>query len=192
MDTLTSSRNWLPALSGLKPGRITVMLAPHAARALLLEGAARLALHHTVRVLDGGNQFNAYNVARSIRRYTADLEPTLARIHLARAFTCYQVETLISGAAMQVKPTQVTFILDMLSTFNDENVPLAERKRLLERIRLALRAIARQSILVIGLRPAHPGYPDTIELVEKVMSWADDVWQAEERPVLQPALRLFA
>ncbi len=105
MDTLTSSRNWLPALSGLKPGRITVMLAPHAARALLLEGAARLALHNTVRVLDGGNQFNAYNVARSIRRYTADLEPTLARIHLARAFTCYQVETLVSGAAMQVEAT---------------------------------------------------------------------------------------
>jgi hypothetical protein len=192
MDTLTSSRNWLPALSGLKPGRITVMLAPHAARALLLEGAARLALHNTVRVLDGGNQFNAYNVARSIRRYTADLEPTLARIHLARAFTCYQVETLVSGAAMQMKPPQVTFILDMLSTFNDENVALAERKRLLERIRLALRVIARQSILVIGLRPAHPGYPDTVELVERVMGWADDIWQAEERPVLQPALRLFA
>lgn len=192
MDTLTSSRNWLPALSGLKPGRITMMLAPHAARALLLEGAARLALHNTVRVLDGGNQFNAYNVARSIRRYTADLEPTLARIHLARAFTCYQVETLVSGAAMQMKPPQVTFILDMLSTFNDENVALAERKRLLERIRLALRVIARQSILVIGLRPAHPGYPDTVELVERVMGWADDIWQAEERPVLQPALRLFA
>lgn len=192
MDTLTSSRNWLPALSGLKPGRITVMLAPHAARALLLEGAARLALHNTVRVLDGGNQFNAYNVARSIRRYTSELEPTLARIHLARAFTCYQVETLISGAAMQSRPNQVTFILDMLSTFNDENVSLVERKRLLERIRLALRVIARQSVLVIGLRPAHPGYPDTVELVERVMSWADDVWQAEERPVLQPALRLFA
>lgn len=192
MDTLTSSRNWLPALSGLKPGRITVMLAPHAAHALLLEGAARLALHGTVRVLDGGNQFNAYNVARSIRRYTSDLDGTLARIHLARAFTCYQVETLITGAATQVHPTSVTLVLDMLSTFNDENVPLAERRRLLDRIRLGMRAIARQSVLVVGLRPPHPGYPDTAELVEKVLGWADDVWQAEARPVPQPALRLFA
>jgi hypothetical protein len=192
MDTLTSSRNWLPALSGLKPGRITVMLAPHAAHALLLEGAARLALHGTVRVLDGGNQFNAYNVARSIRRYTSDLDGTLARIHLARAFTCYQVETLITGAATQVHPTSVTLVLDMLSTFNDENVSLAERRRLLDRIRLGMRAIARQSVLVVGLRPPHPGYPDTAELVEKVLSWADDVWQAEARPVPQPALRLFA
>ena len=191
MDTLTSSRNWLPALSGLKPGRMTVMLAPHAARALLLEGSARLALHGTVRVLDGGNQFNAYNVARSIRRYTSDMEAALARIHLARAFTCYQVETLISGAAMQVQPASVTLILDMLSTFNDENVPLAERRRLLERCRLAMRTIARQSVLLVGLRPPHPGYPDTVELVERVMSWADDVWQAET-PMPQPALRLFA
>jgi hypothetical protein len=192
MDTLTSSRNWLPALSGLKPGRMTVMLAPHAARALLLEGAARLALHGTVRVLDGGNQFNAYNVARTVRRYTADIDGTLARIHLARAFTCYQVETLVTGAATQVKPASVTLILDLLSTFNDENVPLAERKRLLERIRLSLKVIARQSVLVVGLRPPHPGYPDTVELVERVMSWADDVWQAEAQPVMQPALRLFA
>jgi hypothetical protein len=191
MDTLTSSRNWLPALSGLKPGRITVMMAPHAANTLLLETSARLALHNTVRVLDGGNQFNAYNVARSIRRYTSDLDGALARIHLARAFTCYQVETLVTGAAMQTPLTAVTVILDMLATFNDENVSIVERRRLLERCRLAMRKIARQSILVVGLRPAHPGYPDTVELVDRVLSWADDVWQAE-KPVPQPALRLFA
>lgn len=192
MDTLTSSRNWLPALSGLKPGRVTVLLAPQAACALLLESAARLSLHETVRVLDGGNQFNAYTVARSIRRTTSDINRALSRIHLARAFTCYQVETLVSSAARQAQPASATLILDMLSTFNDENISLAERKRLLERIRLGLKVISRQSVLVIGLRPAHPGYPDTAALVEQVLGWADDVWQAESKPAAQPPLRLFA
>jgi hypothetical protein len=201
MDTLTSSRSWLPALNGLRPGKIYVLFAPHAARALMLEAAGRLALRSTVRVLDGGNQFNAYHVARSIRRYTSDLETTLARIQLARAFTCYQVETLICGAASPLhsaalgagifQPAAVTLVLDLLATFNDDNVSLTERRRLLDRCHLAMRRIAEQSALLVGLRPARPGHDDQIELVETVLSWADDIWQAEV-PAAQPALRLFA
>jgi len=201
MDTLTSSRNWLPALSGLRPGKIYVFFAPHAARTLMLETAGRLALRSTVRVLDGGNQFNAYQVARSIRRFTPDIETTLARIQLARAFTCYQVETLLCGAASPLhsvalgsgvfQPAAVTLVLDLLGTFNDDNISLPERHRLLDRCHAAMRRIAEQSILLVGLRPARYGHDDQIELVETVLGWADDVWQAEA-PVQQPALRLFA
>lgn len=202
MDTLTSSRTWLPALQGLRPGSIYIMLAPHAARALMLETAARMALRNTVRVLDGGNQFNAYHVARSIRRYSADLEGTLARIQLARAFTCYQVETLICGAASGLpQPGQlgrggsnhaaVTLILDMLATFHDDNVSLAERKRLLLRCRSALQRIAERSILMLGIRPPRAGAADQEELSEMVLGWADDIWRAEP-PQTQSAPRLFA
>jgi hypothetical protein len=45
-----------------------------------------------VRVLDFGNSFNFHVISRALRRYTVDLHtPTLERIHVARAFTCYQV-----------------------------------------------------------------------------------------------------
>ena len=47
-----------------------VLTAPHAAAKLMLELSARLSLAGEVRVLDGGNRFNVYPVARAARRYT--------------------------------------------------------------------------------------------------------------------------
>ena len=58
----------------LASGQILAILAPHAGRSLMLETAARFSLRGPVRVLDGGNHFNAYIVARSIRRFTADID----------------------------------------------------------------------------------------------------------------------
>ncbi len=183
MDTITSSREWLPITRSLQPGQIHALLAPHAGAALMLETAARLSVHGSVRVLDGGNQFNAYHVARSIRRLSAELEPALTRIHLARAFTCYQVETLICGAATSYdvpgRGAPVTLVFDLLGTFADDNVSLVERRRLLERCRLAMRQIAAHSVLLVGLRPARAGHPDQDELLQIVLGWVDNLWQAE-------------
>ena len=50
----------------------------------MLDLAAQLAAHGPLRVLDGGNQFNVYPVARAIRRRTSDLNAALQRIVLSR------------------------------------------------------------------------------------------------------------
>jgi hypothetical protein len=66
----------------------------------MLDLAARLALRGELRVLDGGNSFNAYTVARNLGRLVGGggsaLEEALQRIQVARAFTCYQVLTLLN------------------------------------------------------------------------------------------------
>ena len=70
----------------------------------MLELAARLALTGELRVLDGGNRFNVYPVARIIRRYSPELTAALARIRLARAFTCYQAAAMLAEMPAETAP----------------------------------------------------------------------------------------
>ena len=77
-----------------------------------------------VRVLDGGNRFNAYIVARAAR----GRPEVLSRITISRAFTCYQVRSLLESTPAIPVPFVV---LDLLNTFYDESVQIGERKRIL-------------------------------------------------------------
>ena len=73
------------------------------------------ALRGPVTVLDGGNRFNAYLVARGARGQTELLE----RITVSRAFTCYQMLTLLETTHPLPRPI---LILDLLNTYYDESV----------------------------------------------------------------------
>ncbi len=109
----------MDALSLPLSNRLLVLSAPHAAVRWMLELAARLALSGPLRVLDGGNRFNVYPVARTIRRYSAELTAALARIELVRAFTCYQLAAMLQEMPADGRPL---LVLDMLATFYDESV----------------------------------------------------------------------
>ena len=84
-----------------------LIIGPHAERLQMLALSAKLALNGAMRVLDGGNSYNALFVARYIRRQTVQLDETLNRILLARAFTCYQMVTLLEETAVSPAPTLV-------------------------------------------------------------------------------------
>ena len=77
-----------------------------------------------MRVLDGGNRFNAYTVARAGRRpaRSPGAHHGLARLHL-----------LPGALAAGKHPRQPGpfIVLDLLNTFYDESVQAGERKRLL-------------------------------------------------------------
>jgi hypothetical protein len=138
-------------LPELAADRIVLIVAPRAARDGMLDLTATLARRGPVRVLDGGNQFNAYYVARAVRRHAPNLSEILSRIDLARAFTCYQMESLLLASAAAWAPTVV---LDFLSTFYDENVSLAERRRLLQRCALHLRRLSGHAPVVVSVQQA--------------------------------------
>lgn len=110
------------------PNQILLVMGEHAASGWLIELAAWLSLQDGVRVLDGGNRFNAYPVARAIRRQHPDPRAALRRIRLSRAFTCYQVDALLSEWQPDHLPL---LVFDLLATFYDENVRLPESQRLL-------------------------------------------------------------
>ena len=136
----------------LRPGRLYLILAPRQpGRRVMTEFTARLALEGEVRVLDAGNWFEAHAIARLVRRRTADLETVLERVRVARAFTCYQVIALLDQSPAGPAPT---LVLNLLSTFMDESVPLVERERLLGQAIAHLRRLSRLAPVAVSAAPA--------------------------------------
>jgi hypothetical protein len=172
---------------------LITVLAPHAARMHMLVLSARLAHRGTLQVLDAGNQFNAYEVARSLRQEGAEgFQQALERIRVARAFTPYQLLALLeatSTSANRAQPSAPTLVLDLLNTFYDENLPQPERRRLLVRCMAELRRLSQAAVVVVSVRPTPPVQEDPLRLVEMVKEASDEVLLFEEMaPAVQPRL----
>ncbi len=182
-------------LPELVPGRLWAVSAPHSAMRLLLGLAARLALAGAVRVLDCGNCFNVYTVTQALHQQTMDTTDALRRISVARAFTCYQVTTLLESTPQDSTPT---LVLDLLATFHDESVSPGERRRLLDRNVAALRRLSREGSVLVSIHPegshdpkgALPGSQTGDEFAEILEEAAGQVWRLEA-PGPAPVLRLF-
>ena len=175
--------NTLPALY---PNQLHLLVAARPARHELVNTMiARLARSGPQRLLDGGNCFQAHRIARLLRRDTSDLSAALGGIHIARAFTCYQVATLLAETPALPIPT---LVLDLLTTFHDENVPLHERQRLLMVSLDHLRRLSHQAptLLSVALESADT----STELLALLEEAADQVWRFEPQPPAEP-LRLF-
>lgn len=174
-------------LPDFTPGQIGLIIGPRAERTMMLELSAQLSLHGPVRVLDGGNSYNALYVARYIRRHTVQLDETLNRIVVARAFTCYQVVTLLAETAVSPYPT---LIFDLLFTFYDESVDVREAHRLLREVVAQLHRLRRLAPVIISLRPAPPQQPDRKSLGLPLEKIADHLLIREPvaMAVYQPAL----
>lgn len=170
---------------------VMVLVAPQAARDAMLDLAARLALHGPLRVFDGGNHFNAYTVARSLRRQTARVEETLGNIRMARAFTCYQMLALLGGTRTGSTPT---LVLDLLCTFYDDSVPLREARRLLDAVLVEVERLGRGGPVVISTRPPAQAGPERLALVDALREAlpARFLYPAEALPAHARQMRLFA
>jgi hypothetical protein len=174
------------------PGHLWLVLASQAARQPMLDLAARLARRGELRVLDGGNSFNAYTVARNLGRMVGGgsaLEEALQRIQVARAFTCYQVLTLLCESPAAPYPT---LALDLLATFYDENVELYESQRLLEKCTQQLLRLSRLAPVVVSARALHlrPPVQDRTILVKQLEAAAHQVLYEENAIPAEPQLSL--
>lgn len=174
-------------LPELRSGQLVLVVGPHAAQEPMLTLAAALARRGPLRVLDGGLRFNAYNLARALRRVTTEIDAALERISLARAFTCYQMESLLAASAVDSMPT---LALDLLATFYDENERLAERKRLLRRAVLHLQRLGQGAPVAVSTQPVAANQADRASLLEILRESATLVWEVElpALPALPPRL----
>jgi hypothetical protein len=173
----------MDAMLELSPARLHLLLAPRSIRRrMMMLFTARLARAGPVCVLDGGNSFDAYGLARELRRQGGGWQAALERTSVARAFTCYQMAALLSQTAVGREPA---LVLDLLDTFADESVPLAERRRLLRTGLVEVQRLGRQSTVVISAAPA--GQP--VELLAELQAVAGQIWRFEDHvPVVQPRL----
>lgn len=186
----------MDTLSRPLPERLLLVVGADAEK--MLELIARLALKKpegvcSVRVIDGGNQFNAYTAARSICRQMPglagvdagpgderlSLDGVLRRIHLSRAFTCYQMVTLLEETPLDATPT---CLLDLLSNFYDEAVRLEESQRLLQICLAAVQRLSQQAPVIVSLRPAGPRHADRACLATQLQAASDQVWEQKVIP----------
>ena len=154
----------------------------------MLDLAARLALCGSVRILDAGNQCNVYPIAQRLRGATHDLNAALRRIQIQRAFTCYQVATLLGGA--KPGPT-ATLVLDFLATFYDQDVKLPEATRLLRDCLGHLQRLAEGAPVLISARLPPAACAERQPLLELLREAAAQCWEIEEEQPSPAPLCLF-
>jgi hypothetical protein len=169
----------LPALA---QGRLCLALIDAGlGHAWLMEPLAILARKGPVRVIDGGNRFDAYRLARSLRWQGIDPAPVLEGVAISRAFTCHQVA---SSLAQNIFPPFPLILLDFLATFQDENVPFHERERLFAACLLRLRSIADATPVLVTVRTGQFAFSESL-------SQAADRVLRRETPALPRPLPLF-
>ena len=175
----------------LSSARLHLVLAERSSRRQVMTAlAARLAQRGAVRLLDGGNSFDGYGLARALHQQIPHWRAALDRVSVARAFTCYQMATLL--AQTDALPRS-TLVLDLLDTFSDENTPFSDRRRLLEQCISHLQRLCQpaQVAVCVCLPPASPQAEQLVErLTDAVLQASGEVWSFAT-PVTQSQLRLF-
>lgn len=156
--------------------QLVVVVATHAARSRMFDLAAQLALRGALRILDAGNQCNVYPIAQRLRHCGADVNAALQRIQVQRAFTCYQVEALLAEA--QPAPN-ATLVLDLLATFYDQDVRLADAVYLLRGCLTRLQNIATHAPVLVSARLPTAACAERMPLLAMLRESAAYYWEAE-------------
>ena len=167
-------------ITDIRPGRWTLLVLARGMHTPLLSNLHRLAERSPLTVLDGGNRFNAYLVARGARGQTELLE----RITVSRAFTCYQMLTLLETTPCLPRPI---LALDLLNTFYDESVRVHERRRLLTGCIAHLDRLSRLAGGAVTVQPPAVPSPEAIEFVRMLEAHAADMFLPEQHIVLPSA-----
>lgn len=169
-------------------GQILLLITPDSLTRVLFEMVARLALRGPLYVLDGGNTFQGYPLARALRRQTADIAGVMQQVLLSRAFTCYQMAALLGEEPLAPHPV---LVLDFLATFYDQGVRIAERRRLLLTCLQQLKRLSQNAPVAVWVRQRGVIPQEALGLLEIVQASADQVWRPERLPAVslsQPAL----
>ncbi len=118
--------------------------------------ARRLIEGDTVVFVDGANSIDLPFILRFARLLRADPRSFMKRIHLSRAFTAHQLESVIvrdlAGAMKRFK-SRLCIVLGLLDTPTDDELPLWEGRRLLRNITVRLRSLADQGHLILLIAP---------------------------------------
>ena len=169
----------------LRTGKLIVIHGPEAACQESMTLIAELGLRGPVTILDGGNRYKPNKVAILLGRKTMDITPAANRLFSRRAFTCYEMNTLLWTTPHLQQPY---VILDLLNTFYDDRTPVYEVCRLLKSCLGQINRLQLSAPVVITLAP--PMVEERAFLVDEVCEKADQVFTFEdvEPQVSQPAL----
>jgi hypothetical protein len=130
------------------------------------------ALETPVWILDAGNCFNPYLIVRQIRRETPQVKAILERIQVARAFTCFQVVSLLEQTHIG---SGLIFILRLLTTFADEMIQMNDRIRLLKQVDAQIERLRQFVPLTITLNTTRFAGDPVMDWISRLREGANQI-----------------
>jgi predicted ATP-dependent serine protease len=115
-------------------------------------------LSSNVVYIDGGNTFRLYQISRLAQLHHLNPKQVLDRIFLSRAFTAYQLTTLIMERlkdAVEKYNAKLVIISDIAGMFLDKDIPEEEARSIYSQVLGYLQGFARQQNIIL-LATYHP------------------------------------
>jgi hypothetical protein len=109
-------------------------------------------LSSNVVFIDGGNTFRLYQVARLAQIHQLNPKQALDRIYLSRAFTAYQMTSLIMERlkeAVEKFNAKLVIISDIAGLFLDKDIPDEEARRVFSQVTAYLQNFAREKQIIL-------------------------------------------
>jgi hypothetical protein len=154
-------------LLDLQPDHWNLIVLPREYRRNLLVAIAHFAEHGPLFVIDCGRWYDATVVIRAAHGRIEIVD----RVQIRRAFICYEVAKLLQRTSASEAPV---LILDILSSFYDENVQLRMRRFLLENSLLQFKRLSQITGLAVYVQPP-PASADSLSLFERLENAASKV-----------------
>jgi hypothetical protein len=141
-----------------------------------------------VIVLDGANRFDPYTVSSLARRAWIPPEKLLKSIRIARAFTCYQMATLMGEqlasllrqeGASELLQRPWVILLGPLTPFLDEDVSEREVRPLFERSLRKIEGMASEGVPFLLFQSS--GFSDSKRayLMRRLFQFSNEVWRVD-------------
>ncbi|MGC8897511.1 MAG: hypothetical protein ACP5ON_04620 [Bacteroidota bacterium] len=185
-DTLLSGGELMPGhLGTLTPGRTYLLTGSYniytVSLIIMLEILKR---DEPVVLVDGANQFEVYSLARLAKINAVEPYQILQRVFISRAFTAYQIDSLIRNG---VRPflrqinSRALFVFGLLHTFYDDHVSMRDSLRSLEGIRLVLDLMKKEGIsIVFASEFLFPARKDKVNLFKKMVLMSDEIYRLND------------
>ena len=141
------------------PGKMAGIFGEGATGLVLRALAPPLLRGENVVAVDGGNRFDPHEIGKAARAHGGDGKEALSRIRISRAFTCHQMEALLSRRlpeALSRFDAKLTLIMGLPETFSDADVPYAEACRVFRNCLSALRRVALSGTRVVLVGRGEP------------------------------------
>jgi hypothetical protein len=113
---------------------------------------------HVVFV-DGGNTFRLYQVSRLAQLHQLNPRTVLERIHISRAFTAYQMASLIMDKLEETAEryeAKLVIVSDIAGFFLDKDIPEEEARSIFSQVTAYLsRCVKEKQLVLIATYPPH-------------------------------------
>ena len=119
-----------------------------------------------VVLVDGGNTFDLYGVSSIAQQYGMDPKNVLERILISRAFTAYQLTSLIiNGLKLAVDKfkAKLVVISDIIGLYLDRDVPKTEAKDVFNKLTLFLSEFPKENgVTIVATHPTGKPSPRSL------------------------------